>query len=128
MSKLNTYNPRYQSAYENFVLQTSTTSEYSGFFKNKQTFYNAIALAHHLQQLGVYKLLASWSNAFVDFLDPRYNPHVCISQMHCLTVMITNSQKKLCSKEKLGGIVMEALKACVTKSNLVAILFDRIGS
>ena len=49
----------------------------------------------------------------MDYLDTRYNPHTCVAQMHAITVMIVNGQKKFISKEKMGYIVFEALKACV---------------
>ncbi len=113
VTKLNTYNPKYQAAYEDFVLKKSATSDFSGFFKAKQPFYNAIALVHHLQNLGIYDRVAEWSNSFVDFLDPRYNAHTCIAQMHAVTVMLSTSQKKFSTREKIGALVFEALKSCV---------------
>lgn len=61
----------------------------------------------------IYERVADWSNAFVDFLDPRYSAHACVSQMHALGVMIVNNLKKTCSKEKIGVILFEGFKACV---------------
>ena len=116
VTKLNSYNPKYQSAYEEFILAKSSSSEYSGHFKAKQPYYNAISLAHSLQVMGIYDKVAMWSNASVDFLDPKYNAHTCISQMHALTVMIMNGQKKFISKDKISAIVFEALKACARGS------------
>lgn len=112
-TKLNTYNPKYQAAYEEFVLKKSSSSDYSGFFKAKQPFYSAISLAHNLQNLNIYTRFEVWCNTYVDYLDTRYNPHTCVAQMHAITVMIVNGQKKFISKEKMGYIVFEALKACV---------------
>jgi hypothetical protein len=66
-----------------------------------------------MQGYNIYWRVAEWSNAFVDFLDPGYSAHTCISQMHALGVMIVNNLKKTCSKEKIGVILFEALKACV---------------
>jgi len=113
VTKMNTYNPRYQASYEDFFLSKSASAEFSGFFKSKDSFYKTIAIVHQLQIYSIYNRVASWSNAFVDFLDPRYNPHTCISQMHALGVLIVNALKKSCTKEKIGVILFEALKACV---------------
>lgn len=116
VSKINSYNPRYQAAYEDFVLKKSASSEFSNFFKNKQQFYNAISLAHNLSGLGIYERVQGWANSFVDFLDPQYNAHNCIAQMHALAVMIVGSQKRFISKEQIAALVFEALKACAEPS------------
>lgn len=119
VSKLNTYNPRYQTAYEEFFLAKSNSAEFSGFFKSKESYYKAIAVAHQLQNYNIYDRLAAWSNACVDFLDVRYS----ISQMHGLSVLIVSSLKKICAKEKVAVILFEALKACV--GFLVAYFHDQ---
>ena len=51
LTRLNTYNPRYQAAYETFVINKSASSEYDGHFRSKLSYYNAISLAHNMQAL-----------------------------------------------------------------------------
>lgn len=112
-TKLNSYNPRYQAAYEEFILQKSQTSDYSGFFRAKQPYYAALSLAHNLMTLNMYPRVEAWGMQSIDFLDSSYQPQTVVAQMHALAVMLVNGQKKICSKEKLGCLVFEALKACV---------------
>lgn len=111
-TKPNTYNPKYQQAYEEFFLQKSASNEYSGHFKACQPYYSAIAVAHNLQWYGLWDKLVKWSNCCVDFLDPKYNAHACIGQMHSLSVLIINGIRKFLTKEKIAAILFEALKSC----------------
>lgn len=113
-TKLNSYHPNYQQTYEAFVLAKSSSSSYNGYFKAKQPFYNAVALAHNLQSLQIFDRLKAWSNKYVDFLNTDYNPQSCIAQMHAMTVIIQTSQKRFVSKSKIATMVFEALKSCVT--------------
>ena len=71
VTKMNTYNPRYQASYEDFFLSKSASAEFSGFFKSKDSFYKTIAIVHQLQIYSIYNRVASWSNAFVDFFGPQ---------------------------------------------------------
>ncbi|CAE7569950.1 unnamed protein product [Symbiodinium sp. CCMP2592] len=117
VTQINTYNPRYSAAYDAFILSNKGSSpEFNGFFKQKNPYYTALALAHHLQNYGVYDKVVQWTNAFVDFLDPRYEPQNTINTMHAITSLIVTSQKKYCLKAKIGIIIFEAVKACVPVS------------
>ena len=113
VTQLNTYNPRYAAAYDSFIMSKATSPEFNGFFKAKNPYYTALALAHHLQNYNVYERVIQWSHAFVDFLDARYDPQSTINAMHALTSLIVTSQKKYCPKAKIGIIIFEAVKACV---------------
>lgn len=116
LTKLNTYNPRYGQAYDEFVMAKSSSSDYNNYFRAKLQYYNALALAHNLQNFGIYERTESWANAFVDFLDPQYSPHGVISQMHALSLMIIGGQKRFTSKQKTAELVFESMKACVRDS------------
>ena len=94
-------------------MSKATSPEFNGFFKAKNPYYTALALAHHLQNYNVYERVIQWSHAFVDFLDARYDPQSTINAMHALTSLIVTSQKKYCPKAKIGIIIFEAVKACV---------------
>ena len=113
LTRLNTYNPRYQAAYETFVINKSASSEYDGHFRSKLSYYNAISLAHNMQALDFFAEFQAWSNSHVDYLDPKYNAHTCIAQMHALTTMLMAAQRKYVEKPLLRAIVLEALKSCV---------------
>ena len=113
VTQLNTYNPRYAAAYDSFIMSKATSPEFNGFFKAKNPYYTALALARHLQNYNVYERVIQWSHAFVDFLDARYDPQSTINAMHALTSLIVTSQKKYCPKAKIGIIIFEAVKACV---------------
>ena len=119
VTRLNTYNPRYQAAYESFVLSKSASSEYNGCFKSKLSYYNAISLAHNFQVLDFFDDFQSWSNSNVDYLDGKYNAHTCIAQMHALTTMILGAQRKYVDKPLLRVVIREALKSCVWYSGCV---------
>ena len=103
VTRLNTYNPRYQAAYESFVLSKSASSEYNGCFKLKLSYYNAISLAHNFQVLDFFDEFQSWSNSNVDYLDGKYNAHTCIAQMHALTTMILGGAAEVCGQTVVQG-------------------------
>lgn len=63
--------------------------------------------------LDFFEEFQSWSHGNVDYLDPKYNAHGCIAQMHALCTMLLGAQRKYIDKPWLRAILLEALKSCV---------------